>query len=604
MKKYFNEDLLRIIISTLLFLISFLFKEPVKIILLVISYIIISIEVYKNAFCHLKEGEIFDENLLMIIATIGAFFISSYIEAVMVMLLFEIGEYLSDLAINNSKESIIKLMDLRTDTINIIKNEEIIKIPTEDAQVDDIFVVLPGEKIPLDGIVIDGTSHLDTKALTGESIPQTVTINDQELSGSINKESILKVKATSTLKTSTANKIIELLENSNSRKSSTETFIERFSQIYTKIIIIIALVLLIIQPLLGRNMHDSLYTTLIFLVTSCPCALVISIPLGYFCGIGTASKNGILIKGSKELDLLSNIDYLALDKTGTITEGIFEVSEVKSNNLPKNKLLSLVRSAEENSNHPIALAIKKYAKNTPKKKVSDFQEIPGKGLKCKIDQQELLIGNSKLLTENNITFPTLPTEETIIYIAIDKTYEGYIIISDKIKESSYELIKLKDDLKDIIILSGDNEGIVKSVASKLNIKTYYSNLLPEDKVNKIKEYQTKGQVMFIGDGINDAPVLKLADIGVSMGEIGSDAAIEASDVVIMQDDLSKISKVLDISRLTKRKIITNIIFALIIKFIVLVLGTFGITTILMAVFADVGVTIISILNVLTIFKLK
>lgn len=604
MKKNFDEDLIRIIISTVLFIISFIFNNSVKVILLILSYIIISLEVYKNAFLHIKEGEFFDENLLMIIATIGAFFISSYTEAVMVMLLFEVGEYLSDLAITNSRNSITKLMDLRSDTINIIKNDEIIKTPTAKAKVADIFIVTSGEKIPLDGIVIEGTSHLDTSALTGESHPKKVGVGDSVISGSINKESILKIKATSTLKNSTANRIIELLENSPSRKSSTETFIEHFSEIYTKVIILIALVLLLIQPLFGRNLNDSLYTTLIFLVTSCPCALVISIPLGYFCGIGKASKEGILIKGSKELDLLSTIDYLALDKTGTITEGVFEVTKIESKTVSPKELINLVAIAESNSNHPIAIAIKNYTTIHSKKAVMDFKEIPGKGISCKIDRKNILIGNAKLLADNNIDIEEISTDGTIIYIALDQTYAGYVVISDKIKKSSYELKKLKDELKDIIILSGDSQNIVSSVAKKLNIKTYYSNLLPEDKVNKIKELQNIGQVMFVGDGINDAPVLKLADVGISMGTLGSDAAIEASDIVIMQDDLTKIKTVLDISKVTKRKVMTNITIALVIKFIVLLLGTLGITTIWMAVFADVGVTIISILNVLTIFNYK
>lgn len=603
MKKIINEDLLKIIISTILFIIALFLPNPFKLIVLIISYIIISYEIYIEAFNELKEKEIFNENLLMILATIGAFVIGSYQEAVMVMLLFEIGEYLSDLAVASSKKSITKLMDLRSETINLFKNDEIEKVSIKKAKIDDIFVVLPGEKVPLDGIVIEGESYLDTSSLTGESTPRKIKTDDLVLSGSINKDSILKVKATSTYKTSTASKIIELIENSNNKKTDTENFIRKFSKIYTPIVVLLALIIAVVPTIIVGDFNTWLYRSLVFLVTSCPCALVISVPLGYFSGIGRASKEGILIKGSRELETLANIDYLALDKTGTITEGVFEVTEVKSKGISEDELLLLTASAEANSIHPIAKAIVKYNKEKLIK-ATNLKEYSGKGISCVIDNKNILIGNKKLMEDNNIKLEDEKTIGTVIYIAINNKYSGYIIISDRIKKSSYKLSSLKNDFKDIMILSGDNEDITSAIAKEVKIKTYYNNLLPVDKVNKIKEYQKQGLVMFIGDGINDAPVIKISDIGVSMGNLGSDAAIEASDVVIMKDDLSKIKTALNISKLTKYKVKTSIIFALIVKFIVLTLGVVGISTIWMAVFADVGVTLLAILNVLTIMWKK
>lgn len=603
MKKFLNEDLIRIIISTLLFIISMFLPTPIKTIVLVVSYVFISHEIYMEAFEGLKEKDIFNENFLMILATLGAFAIGSYMEAVMVMLLFETGEYLSDVAVASSKKSITKLMDLRSETVNLFKDGVIEKVSIKKAKVDDIFVVLPGEKVPLDGIVIEGTSYLDTSSLTGESIPRKVTTNDQVISGSINKDSILKVKATSTYKTSTASKIIDLIENSNNKKTNTETFIRKFSKIYTPVVVISALIIAIVPSLIVGDFKTWVYRALVFLVTSCPCALVISVPLGFFSGIGRASKEGILIKGSRELERLEDIDFLALDKTGTITEGVFEVTKVESKTLKEKDFITLVASAEANSIHPIAKAITNYCKE-PLEKSTNHKEYSGKGISCTIKDKELLIGNKKLMEENKIEIPKEKTIGTVIYVAINKKYAGCIVIADRIKKSSYALNSLKEDFKDIMILSGDNEDITKEIANEVKIDTYYNNLLPIDKVEKIKEYQKQGLVMFIGDGINDAPVIKTADIGVSMGSLGSDAAIEASDIVIMEDDLSKIKTAHNISKITKRKVKESIIFALIVKFIVLLLGVFGISTIWMAVFADVGVTLLAILNVLTIMWKK
>ena len=604
MKKYLNEDLRKIIISISLFIISFSFKDPtLKLVILIASYIIISYEMYIEAFNNIKKGEIFDENVLMIIATIGAFFISSYTEAVLVMLLFQIGEYFSHLAVHKSKESITNLMDLRVEKVNLLINDEVKVVRVENVVVNDVFLVRPGEKIPLDGEIIEGETFIDTSHLTGESIPRKVCEKDIVLSGCINKEKVIKVKATSTFKTSTSQRIIDLIENSNDTKSDTETFIRRFARVYTPVVVFIALLLVLIPTLLGGDFNTWLYRSLVFLVTSCPCALVISVPLGYFCGIGKSSSEGILIKGSKDLEKLTNIDYLILDKTGTITEGVFEVTNIKSK-IPEKEFLQIMASCEDNSIHPIAEAIKN--KNKSKLlKVTNYQEIPGKGIKCTIDKKEVLVGNKKLLEDNNILCEKSTTNKTTIYLAINNKYQGYLTISDKIKESSKNITKLKEIINnEIIVLSGDNERITKEISKEVGITKSYGNLLPEDKVKYVKEYKKKGTVLFVGDGINDAPVIKIADVGVSMGNLGSDAAIEASDIVLMKDDLSKLDTAIKIAKLTKRKVKESIIFALTIKFLVLILGVFGISTILMAVLADVGVTFLAILNVLIIFTKK
>ena len=593
-----NKDLIKIILSLILFVISFFISiEFYKLIVLIISYIIISYEMYIEAFKNIIKGELFDENFLMIIATIGAFIIKCYTEAVIVMILYQIGEYFSNLAVHKSKESITKLMDLRVDTINLLENKEVKTTKIENAKIDDIFIVRPGEKIPLDGIVTEGKSFLDTSSITGESTPKKVEKNDEVLSGCINRESILTIKATSTYKTTTSQRIINLIENSNETKSNTETFIRRFAKIYTPIVCLVATLLVVIPTILGLDFNDWLYRALVFLVTSCPCALVISVPLGYFCGIGKSSHEGILIKGSKVLEDLTKESYLLLDKTGTITEGVFEVTKINTS-MKENEFLQLIASAENNSIHPIATAIKE--KYTGKiKDIKSYKEISGKGISCKIDNKEVLVGNHKLLDDNNIKYDKVTSIGTIIYLAINNEYKGYLIISDKIKDSSKQLNW--NYLKDVIILSGDNENVTKEVGKQVGIKNCFGNLLPEDKVSIVKKYKTKGNTIFVGDGVNDAPVIKIADIGVSMGKIGSDAALEASDIVLMSDDLRKIETSIKIAKITKSKVTQSIIFALTVKFLVLILAAFGLSTILMAVFADVGVTFLVILNVLLIF---
>ena len=604
MKKFFNEELIKILLSIILLVISFFISnENIKLILLVLSYITISFEMYIKLIKNIKSFEIFDETFLMIIATIGAFFISSYLEAVMVMLLYQIGEYLSELTVSKSKDSIIALMDLRVDMALLDNNGSPKEVRIEKVKIGDIFIVKPGEKVPLDGIVVKGESYLDTSSLTGESVPKHVKENDEVLSGCINKDGILRIQATKTSKNSTAQKIVELLESYNTNKSNEEKFISKFASKYTKIVVLSTVLVVLIPTLLGGEFKEWLYKALVFLVTSCPCALVISVPLGYICGIGKASKSGAIIKGSKELEDLSNIDYLMLDKTGTITEGVFKINKIETT-LKEEELLKIVASAENNSIHPIADAIKQEY-NDKLYEVNDYKEISGQGITCVINKQKVLIGNEKLLKNNNVEFTETTEVGTIIYIAIDNKYVGYILISDKIRKENKDLSILKKCIKkDIIILSGDNETIVKDVAKKVKIDKYYAELLPKDKVKYVNEYKDKGTVMFIGDGINDAPVIKKATVGVSMGNIGSDAAIEASDVVLMKDNLMKIKEVINISKFTKKKITQNIIFALGVKFLVLILSLFGLSTILMATFADVGVTLLSILNVLIIFKKK
>lgn len=599
--KKINEDLIRIIISIVLLALGMIFNENIY--LLVISYVFISKEVYFNAFKNIKEGKIFDENFLMIIATLGAFYIGEYPEAVLVMLLFSIGEYLSDLAVDNSKKAIVELMDLRSDKINL---KDIGVTDVNNANVGDIFVVAPGEKVALDGIIIKGESHLDTSSLTGETMPRAVYKNSEVLSGTINLEGVLEVKATKTFETSTASKIIEILEKSEEKKTKTEKFITRFSKVYTPIVVLLAILIIIIPTILGGNFNTWLYRALEMLVISCPCALVISVPLGYFSGIGKCSKEGILVKGSNILDDLVNIDTIIFDKTGTITEGVFEVTKIYSVNNKDTELLKLAAEAEVNSNHPIALSIKKAYGKEIKSKITNAKEISGAGISCIIGEDNILVGNKKLLKYNKIDVEENKELGTIVYVAKNKKLLGYIVISDKIKTNAKEsLDKLRNDgINNLIMLSGDAEEVVKVISKKLNLDKAYGNLLPQDKVNILEEYKMKNKTAFVGDGINDAPVIKCADVGIAMGGIGSDATIEASDIVLMKDDLSRLADAIKISKITKKIVMSNIIFAIMFKVIMLILAILGITPIWLAVFADVGVTIISVLNSLRIFIKK
>ena len=593
MKLELNEELYKIFISTILFILAIIFKINI---LFIFAYIIISYELFIEA---IKEKELFNEATLMIIATIGAIFINEYQEAVIVMILFQLGEYLSDLAVNNSKKSIIELMDLRSDIVTLEDNTQ---IDIDDCKIGTKFVVKPGEKIPLDGIVIEGSSTLDTKSLTGESKPLIVKKNSEVLSGSINLDSIIIIKSTKTSKTSTAARIIDIIENSNENKTKTEKFITKFSKVYTPIVCVLAILLVIIPTLLGEDFSTWLYRSLNFLVISCPCALVISIPLGFFCGIGRASHEGILIKGSNELEHLSSIKALVFDKTGTITHGNFDVDLICNKGIKKEELLEIAAYAEYYSNHPIAKSIlKKYNKKIDKKRISDYIEVSGKGIKVKIDNNLYLIGNEKLLKNIDID---IHNDEigTTVYIAREQTYLGHIVITDTIKKEAYKLVDNleKLNINKVIMLSGDNIDIVSKVGKEIKIKEYYGNLLPQDKVDKINEIKKDFTTAFVGDGINDAPVIKLSDIGIAMGGIGSDATIEASDIVLLKDDLNNIPKAIKISKLTKRIIKFNIIFAITFKIFILLLAAIGYTSIWLSVLSDVGVTILSILNSLRI----
>lgn len=563
----------------------------------------VSKEVYYNAIKNIKDGEIFDENFLMIIATLGAFYIKEYPEAVLVMLLFSIGEYLSDQAVDNSKKAIVDLMDLRSDKINL-KSKGVVDV--SEAKVGDVFIVAPGEKIALDGTVIKGKSHLDTSSLTGESIPRGVSKNSEVLSGTINLEGMLEIKATKTFETSTASKIIDIIEHSENKKTKAEKFITRFSKIYTPIVVLLALLVVIIPSLLGANFDTWLYRALEMLVISCPCALVISVPLGYFSGIGRCSKEGILVKGSNILDDLLTIDTIIFDKTGTITEGVFEVTKIHSVNNNNDEILKLAVSAEANSNHPIAKSIKNTYDKKVNCKITNFKEISGLGISCNIDKDKILVGNKKFLEKNKIEIENNKEVGTIVYIAKNNQFLGYIVISDKIKENVKENLNdlKREEIKSLIMLSGDDDVIVKNIANNLKLDKSFGSLLPQDKVDILNSYKKNTKVAFVGDGINDAPVIKLADVGIAMGGIGSDATIEASDIVLMQDKLEKLVDVIKISKITKKIVLTNIIFAISFKVIMLILAIFGITPIWLAIFADVGVTLLSVLNSLRIFKTK
>lgn len=603
-----NSDIIKIIISAVLFVLSLFLKdyEPIYFILLISSYLIVSFSIFIDAFKNILKGDFFDESTLMIIATISAFIIGEYPEAVMVMLLFEFGEYLSDLATSNSKDSITKLMDLRSDYVNLKKGDKFLKSDVKEARVNDLFIVKPGEKVPLDGIIVEGVSFMDTSSLTGESVPRKVEIGDKLLSGFVNTNGLITVKATSEFSNSTASKIINMLENSNEKKTVTEKFITKFSKIYTPLVVLLAILIVLIPVLLGYDFNEWIYKALIFLVTACPCALVISVPLGYFCGVGRASKEGVLVKGSDGLENLAKLEAIIFDKTGTITEGKFEVRNIVNKDISKEELLKIAAYLEYYSTHPIALSITSaYNGYIDSAQVHNYKEISGHGIIAYIGDKKYIIGNDKLFFKQGVSVPKVDTIGTVIYIGTDKCL-GYIVIGDKIKPSAINLI---NDLKmlninRLVILSGDNEDVTKKVALEIGIDEYYFNLLPVDKVQKLKEIKSESFTAFVGDGINDALALKEADLGISMGSIGTDAAIEASDIVLMHDNLNDISKAIKIARITQNIIKFNIVFALCFKFLMLVLATFGFASIWLAVFADVGVTLLAVLNSLRIMKKK
>jgi len=598
-----------------------------KLAVFLVSYLVIGGDVLLSAFKNILNGQVFDENFLMAIATIGAFAIGEYPEGVAVMLFYQLGELLQGIAVNNSRKSIVSLMDIRPDYANIKVGEGIKKVSPEEIKVGEIIVVKPGEKVPLDGKIVKGASTFDTSALTGESLPREAKAGDDVLSGFINKNGLIEIQVAKVFSESTVSKILYLMENAGSKKSKTENFITKFAKYYTPAVVITALIVAIFPPLLiqGATFSDWIYRALIFLVVSCPCALVISIPLGFFGGIGGASRHGILIKGTNYLEVLNDLESVVMDKTGTLTKGIFKVTEVnaenniKINNFENNKteltkplLLKYAAHIEKFSNHPIAQSIVAEYENSVSKVdenvVKDFEEISGFGIKVNINNHQFLAGNSKLMNLENITFDKKENLGTAIYLAADGKYIGNILISDEVKEDSARAIKgMKENgVKEIVMLTGDNEAIGKNIAEKLGIDKVFTELLPNEKVEKLEEiYKTKsekGKVAFVGDGINDAPVLARADLGIAMGGAGSDAAIEAADVVIMNDEPSKIVTAIKIAKKTKEIVWQNITVAFAIKIVVMALGLFGDATMWEAVFADVGVALLAVLNATRVLR--
>lgn len=578
--------------------------------LFLISYLIIGRSVIKKAFRSILRGDIFDENTLMMVATIGAFFIKEYHEAIAVMAFYLVGEMFQDLAVDKSRKSISKLMDIKSDYTNLLDNGEITKVKSEEVKVDSLIVVKPGEKIPLDGVVVEGETYLDTSSITGESIPRFVSVGSDVLSGFINKDKVLVIKTLKEYDDSTVNKIIELVENASSKKAPTENFITRFARVYTPIVVLVASLLAVIPPIfLKQDFNIWIYRALSFLVVSCPCALVISVPLGFYGGIGFASRNGILVKGGNYLEALKNSEEIIFDKTGTLTTGKFVVASINPNNISKEKLLDIVAHAEYYSIHPIALAIKEsFSGEVELNRIKKYQEHAGHGVKVLIDEDEVLVGNEAHLSNEKIEYIKNTEVGTILYVSLNGKYVGNIVIVDKIKDEAKEVItNLKSQgIKKISMITGDKKSVAEEVSKQLGIDEVYAEVLPSDKVeileNKVKNSNKK--IIFVGDGINDAPVLAISDIGISMGEVGSDAAIEASDVVIMNDNISKINDAIEISKKTINIVWQNIIFALLIKISVLILAALGLVNMWIAVFADVGVSLIAILNATRILKMK
>ena len=613
-----KKRLRKIIIAFIIFLIAILIEKInvininenvvaiTQIVLYIISYLIVGFEVVKEAVMNILHGEFFDENFLMSIATIGAFVIGEFPEAVAVMLFYQVGEYFQSYAVKKSRKSIASLMDIRPDYANLKINGNIEKKSPEEVKIGDTIVVKPGEKVPLDGIIIEGISMVDTSALTGESVPREVKVNDTILSGCINLNGVLEMKVEKEFGESTVSKILDLVENATNKKAKTENFITKFSKYYTPIVVFLALIIAFIPPIITKtDMLDWVYRALTFLVVSCPCALVISVPLSFFSGIGSASKKGILVKGSNYLELLSKTEIAVFDKTGTLTKGVFDVQEIKNEEgISAEELLELSTYCESYSNHPISLSIQKaYGKEIDKKRIIDSKELAGKGMISIIDQKEVACGNIKLMEELNLkNIMQVDGIGTVVYVAINKQYAGYILISDKIKEDALKAIQdlKKAGVRKTVMLTGDNKEVAEKVNQELKLDAVYSELLPVDKVNKVEELlknkKEEAKLAFIGDGINDAPVLARADIGIAMGGLGSDAAIEAADIVIMTDEPSKIATAMKISRKTLKIVYQNISFALIVKIGVLILSAFGLASMWSAVFADVGVTVLAVLN--------
>lgn len=625
MNKKQKKNLIRVIITLVLFIILFFLSkfnlienQILKLSLYMIPYLIIGYDILLKAFRGIKNLRPFDENFLMAIATIGAIALGDYSEGVAVMLFYQIGELFQSYAVGKSRKNISELMDIRPDYANIFDEDgNIKKVNPSEVNVGDTIVINPGEKIPLDGMVTEGVTTLNTSSLTGESIPREVKENDEVNSGCINISGVIKVRVTKNFSESTASKILELVSNASSKKSKSENFITKFARIYTPCVVFCALGIFIIPIIFNLivsndlNINVWLYRALTFLVISCPCALVISIPLSFFAGLGGASKCGILIKGSNYLETLSKIKIVVFDKTGTMTKGVFEVEELHHASLSKDDLLFYAAHCEMHSNHPIAKSLKNaYEKELIEKYVSDVKEIAGRGISAEVYRKKVLLGNEKLMKENNIEYIECHDTGTIVHIAIDGEYQGHFVVNDVIKPNSIQAIAelKKIGIKKTVMLTGDKESVANEIADKIGIDETYSELLPLDKVTKIENIinhkEEKEKVAFVGDGINDAPVLSRADIGISMGALGSDAAIEASDVVLMDDNPLKISKAIRISKKCIGIVYQNIYFALFIKLGCLILGAFGIVNMWAAIFADVGVMIIAVLNAIRALNVK
>ena len=611
-----KKDLFKIIAGVLVFIFAFYqeatgIESRYSLIVFMVSYILVGGDVLYKALKNIKNGRIFDENFLMTVATVGAISIGEPSEAVGVMLFYKIGEYLQELAVGKSRKSISDLMQIRPDVANLKVGNSLKVVDPEEVEIGDYIVVKPGEKVPLDGLVVEGNSMVDTSALTGESVLRTVNKGDELLSGFINKNALLTVQVTKDFSESTVSKILDMVENASSKKSKTENFISVFSRYYTPIVVTLAALLAILPPVFikGALFSEWIHRGLIFLVVSCPCALVLSIPLSYFSGIGVASKHGILIKGSNYLEALRYVDTVVFDKTGTLTEGVFDVVKVKSVGVSEDELMKFASIAEANSNHPIAKSILKYYdKQIDLNKIEEYEEIAAHGIKAKYENSTVLAGNEKLMKTNNIKIERSTEIGTIVYVAVNNKFVGYIVIADKIKEDSKDAIKkIKEQgIKKTVMLTGDNKDVADSVAKRLKLDKVFSNLLPNEKVEKIEELylsrNEKEKIAFVGDGINDAPVLARVDVGIAMGGLGSDAAIEAADIVIMTDEPSKIAQGIKISKKTYKIVWQNIIFALAVKVIVLILGAAGMASMWEAVFADVGVALIAVLNAMRIMK--
>lgn len=579
---------------------------PWKLIVYLILYMWIGYDVLKTAITNIFHGEIFDENFLMTIATVGAIAIGEYPEAVAVMLFYQVGEFFQDYAVAKSRKSISSLLAIRPDSANLIQNGEVKKVAPETIKVGDRILIKPGEKVPLDGIVKEGNSMLDTSALTGESVPRSIHPDEQILSGFINQSGQLTVEVTTTFGESTVSKILDLVENASSKKAPAENFITSFARYYTPIVVGLAALLAIVPPLVtGEPFYDWVYRALTFLVISCPCALVISVPLSFFGGIGGASKAGVLIKGSNYIETLANVETLVFDKTGTLTKGVFEVQKVETT-IDQKDFLRYVASAEQSSSHPIAQSIVNYV-DQPLAPVSQLEEIAGFGISVEIEGHRFLVGNEKLLAKYQIPFQAVNEIGTIVYVAMDGKYIGHLVIADELKghvsEALSEVKKL--GVKRTVMLTGDNRGIADAIGKKVGIDQVYSELLPEDKVTHLEdELKRETKTAFVGDGMNDAPVLARADIGIAMGGLGSDAAIEAADVVIMDDEPAKIPVAIRIARKTMGIVKQNIVFAIGVKILVLILGALGFATMYAAVFADVGVTVLAVLNAMRCLRIK